>query len=583
MEEHQAPVHEGPAIVASNKKHSWSKKERLALYVAGVFALVGIGFGGFTFYNQVILNAAGEDSLGSDVVVDLPAANESPYFKVLWVSQQDVGILPTGDAAAPNSPANEFAVGWKLEQSTNPVDENAWVTVVQPDDSYNDSTTNCGSTSSDTNRVMLPIIASGLRHIGQTGTNCTSLDKSLGYANPALMQPDTDYYYRAAKRIVLTDANGTTSNNWEPQGNIVRVKTKTYPELQLNQDKNQVVLSWTGASGYGSQNGFYEFSIARTTNPADFATTVTDWRDNSNGQYESMPRVTYAIDVNRPENTDFTAGQKTITQKANLTYYYALVIQDRHEGTIYRIVSKVFPVTTGTTVSNVPIVNLSISPVSVPANKLDTIKLAASLRDTCNGYGCDLDIDNTIVFKDVAGYTLYSGMSASTTGYEKDKSIIASDDNRSITMSAIASSLSPYSWIPADIAPGSYTLTSVFTVNRNASQTITTPVQLTKVTPNLSANFKASTVKYKTDIVINIKNAYPENYSVLPTGKIIIKNLKTKKTIKEVTLADYQTSKKITLKGVKKGKYNLAVIFQADSKKGIFENQTINLPQLTVK
>jgi len=315
--------------------------------------------------------------------------------------------------------------------------------------------------------------------------------------------------------------------------------------------------------------------------------SITNWDEYREKQQNN--RGLYDIDVNRVANTDFTAGQKTITQDPNTVYYYALGIWDGNYndgGVVYRLLSDTYVASTDTTASTTPIVNLSIAPRSVPANKLDTIKLTASLKDSCieTFGGCDWEIHNITRLNNYPNGASDRGITAYSSS-NTDPSVTVSSDRRSITMSPLSSKISKNTYWNnvTDALPGSYTLGSTFVVNTDAAQTVQTPITLTKVIPSLSATYKAATVKYKSNVVINIKNAYPENYSVLPSGKIIVKNLNTKKTIKTISLSDYQTSRTITLKGVKKGKYNLAIIFQADSKKGIFEDQTINLPKLTVK
>lgn len=586
MEEQPVPVQQEPAIVASRDKHSLSKKQKIWLSVAGIIALAGIGLGSLTFYDQVILNAAGEESLGSNVIVDLPATNESPYFKILWVSQQDVGIQPSGGAANCRTTQEadgpcDLAQGWRLEQSNNPADNSSWKTIYQVDDSYHDSTTACGLTGSN-GAVSLPIIVTGLRHVDGSGTGCTTLDASLGYANPALMQPNTDYYFRAAKRIVADNTDNTATDTWEPQGPSVLVHTKTYPELSLKQDGNQLVFSWTASSGFGSGNNKYSFAIARSTNPDDFTNaSINTWDEVSKTQQNN--RGIYAIDRNRPQDADFAAGQKTITQNANTTYYYMLVAWQGYydnNGVILRPVSQVFTASTNTAKSTGTIVDFNVSPATIQANKVGDVRLKATTRDTCTNT-CDIYVDNKISLKTAAGISIIRGLSGWTWA-NNIPYVTVSDDKHSLAMSPISSTYSTYTKVD-NALPGKYTLKSEVRIANDATQTVETPITLTKVTPNISASYKASSVKYKSDVVINIKNAYPINYSVLPSGKLIVKNLNTKKTIKEITLGSTQTTQKITLKGVKKGKYNLAVLFQADSKKGIFENQTINLPLLTVK
>lgn len=585
MEEQPVTVQTEPAIVASNTKHSWSKKERIALSIAGVFALVGIGFGGFTFYNQVILNAAGEESLGSDVSVDLPPANESPYFKILRVAQQDIVIQPLGEAADCTADMSRcgFKQDWVLEQSNNPTEQNTWKIVHGQTEESNAAQARCGwrgvNGSMSKDNPMLPLLSTSILRLDHSnGEVCPELKQGpLKLTNSLLMQPGTNYYFRVSKMVRNDDGASTLMQ----YGNVVSATTTLYPQMTFSQDNNQLKFSWTASQG-GNESSVYHYGIARSTSASDFTNaSVIDWRGDDTQQVND--HTLYTLSQNDIVDSAFQAGQKTITQRANTTYYYAMVIyestffddttrtdQGMNSSIILRVLGPPVVAITNATVAKSPIVNLTVKPTSVPANKVESVVVSGSLTDTCDvvkPQTCLWNINNTMSVKRVNGTT------ASIGSFEDPQ---RTNNNKDLSINALSSLTSDQT------APGTYTLKSTITFG-NAVQTVETPVTLTKVTPNLSASYKAATVKYKSDVVITIKNAYLENYSLLPTGKIIVKNLNNKKTLKEITLSANQTSKTITLKGVKKGTYNLAVAFTADAKKGIFEDKTINLPQLIVK
>lgn len=568
MEEHQLPVHEELAIVASNKKHSWSKKEKLALYVAGVFALVGIGFGGFTFYNQVILNAAGEDSLGANVSTDLPPVNESAYFTITNIGKQDIHLTVKGDASYQNPDGTYvpylLARGWRLEQSSNPSDDDSWTTVA-------DRST-----------------GSSHGHLALLTNRETYYAKTILYPNYSLtedkiLQPSHTYYLRATQEVTTQDANGDAVTTWMPQGNIVSFTTKDDPSLLVTNKDSLVTLAWTATDAESEDIGYnYDYLLVRAkdsaslTNLAGIASSklANSYNVTQNTIYQSLTSSGSAA------SSALGAGSFTLTQPNGTTYYYAIVQKGSarygSNSSFTKIIGSSQPVSVGTNTSILGgAVNLSSS--TALTTKLNNIRATVTVNNP-----------GKLVWIPHGSVTVRTWSPKSPTGYGNDS--IITDTTQQFWDTNSPKQYEIYSYGVSNIVPGTYSLTTTLTgtdspgsATGKALETLTNPITLTKVTPGITASFKSSSVKYKSDVVINVKNAAVSGYSYLPEGRIIIKNLNTGKTLKTISLGTNTPTVKITLKGVKKGKYKLAVVYTASTKPEIFENKTINLPLLTVK
>lgn len=561
-------------VVASNKTRSWSKKEKLALSIAGMFALVGIGLGGFTFYHQVIANAAGEDSLGSDVVVDLPAANESAYFKIKWTARQDIGIETLGEArlssSSGTSSGNFIASDWRIQQTSDPTDENSWFVVA-----YNDGKGDCGGTST----LQLPTNYSMFTNAAK----CGRPDKYT-ISEDKVFQAGHDYYFRAQKRTTAQDASGQSVVSWTTQGNTVQTRTLSYPSATVTNDGNQVKLSWTGIdknSAYdvpANSDTTLRLAFVSTGKASDLSDSAKRWRaggisssdDNDGVIFKLGEEATKAI-----QNGYLTPGTLIITQPKASTRYYAFVLyKDVYENSAWKsVIQKVVSgpqVIATDTKDGGSLASVAISPLTVRADQLGTVKVTATLNAVPNQWSVDASLPLVYSLSSGKTYTqsqlgtAYKGESPYPSAYE---------------FGLTTGWLKPTT---EDIVPGTYTITTTVRNFPVVIQTIKTPITITKVPTNISATYKDATVSYKKNVVITIQNPYVANYTFVPSGKIKIVNLNTGKTLKTVDLDNKSISKKVTLKGVKKGTYKLAVVYTATTKPGIFEDKTINLPVLTI-
>jgi hypothetical protein len=563
MEEHQLPVHEEPAIVASNKKHSWSKKEKLALYVAGVFALVGIGFGGYTFYNQVILNAAGEDSLGADAGIDLPQPTTSPYFKIVSTTQQSVDIALNGEAS--NWPTTAYdgtmpAQGWRVEMTEDTTAESGWKTVVN-EQQY---------------------VGTALQSINYNyNTSTKSID------DPSLLQPGKVYYFRVMKKTALTDPNST----WEQQGPALLAQTTEYPSFTLTNSEDQVKVVWT-ATQKGQEitalQGDRElaYGIARTKNLSLLAVGSSQWTSTysvTDTSPKQLANINYLRSGNgtKNENTEVSvvAGEGIINQAKNSTYYYAPVLYkidwSSNGGggvrTIVKLLGSTKAVAAGA-VSGQLLATVNVPVTSFAWNKVpESLKVSVALNDK--------NISNTA--------DIYTYLSLEST---KNRPVNLGVINKSVTStnplkldySVTQPSGAQYQW-PA----GDYILTTdVYRgdVTPSVTQSVRTPIKLTQAVPGLGATYKSASVKKGATVSITITNPTDARGPQRPTGTVIVKNHKTGKTIKSFKLTSTTAKQTIKFKATTKGSYSIDVVYTADSASApYFQNKTINLPKLTVK
>lgn len=578
MEEQQLPVHKESVIVASNKKHSWSKKERLALYIAGVFALVGIGFGGYTFYNQVILNAAGEDSLGSDVSVDLPQPNESAYFTVKNAIEQDIFITVKGDAAMANQVNSNYqngdlAPGWRIEQTETPLDDASWKVVAQSKMTRNSEFHDqFQSTTNETDYPSHIALSSNLsdRSLYTNIPYTTLSDTEL--KDTKFLQPERTYYFRITKE---SDADGT---QWAQQGNYVQVSTKAYNDYGFSVTNTTgttaLKFAWNGSSVQQSSlpNGVSASNllIAKVKNVNDlYSHTTLD----SDQQWDSSDNASLYIpgeDIQPSwyNSEKITAGTREATQAKDTVYYYALVAANGT--TIGKVLSEPVPVSTFAATTK-PLVSATLSPATLAADKANTLSVKVNNSDTSTGtYGEDVSFSLIGENGKLAGDLCYSasyGITDPITSVNYDPSKCK------------------------NVLPGSYSLRTLFTRSQPfpvLSQTIDSAVTFTKVDPNITATYKDASINYKKDVVINLKytaNSQFYNEAAYAKGTFKIVNLNTRKTIKTFSWNTYTggIQTKITLKGVKKGTYNLAIVYNADMQQGVYQDKTINLPKLTVK
>lgn len=606
MEEQQHPVHEEPAIVASKKKHSWSKKEKLALYVAGVFALVGIGFGGYTFYNQVILNAAGEESLGSDVSIDLPPANESPYFTVKSVLEQDVNIVMKGDAMKTTEQGaqytGELAPGWRIEQTTTPLDDNSWGVVAQSFDFYDtartavfadgfDSYSTDGTSPASHVRLQSNLLDRSFKpgYLGTAGSKALNLVTLDDTSNKSVLQPGKTYYFRVSKQTTAADSTSNAPAVWTPQGNYVQVTTKTYSDqgLTIQSDNTTgIKFSWNASAEQQTSLADWNTSlgILREANVNDIYSVNTrvsdvyyigqDWEGMTNGVLRIDPANLDVSSYNPYTWGSIQSGVIETTQKKDTGYYYALVaIRNSDEQTITAVLSEPKYVSTIAATPQKPLIAVSLSPNSLSADQAKNIAVTVKNSDSSTGsYYENVSSDLT----DNNGESVGIGCGNSKFG--------VTDKTQVLTYK-----LDLYGC--SSVLPGNYIVHTHFSRYYplpSLEQTVDTPVTLTKIDPKITASYANSSVKYKKDVVITISYTPNDNYDFLSayaSGTFKIVNLNTKKTIKTFSWDTYATGgkKKITLKGVKKGKYNLAIVYTADTKQGVYQDKTINLPKLTVK
>lgn len=578
MEEQKPPVHEEPVIVASTKKHSWSKKEKIALSVAGVIALVGLGFGGFTFYNQVILNAAGEESLGADATIDLPEATTSPYFKIVSTTQQSVDLAVNGDAS--NWPATNYdgtmpAQGWRIEMTDDSLGETGWKVVIN-EQQY---------------------ISDGLKAINYNwNTSTKSAD------DPSLLQPDHTYYFRITKKTSLTDPAAT----WEQQGPSLAAQTTSYPSFGIAESGDQVKVSWTGTQNgqeIAALQGDNEltYGIARTQDVSKLIAGDEQWKQLYNptvADDKQIAALNY-LNSSNPSNIEsitggLVAGEGIINQPKSSVYYYAPVlyrisVQDSKMVTsIARVLSAPKMVATGT-VSGQLLATVDVPTKSFPWNKLpENLKVNVALSDknapASAKYYADVQIKANNKFEGVGN----------TINFGSTKETVISTSPQQKSYSVEQNSGQQYQW-----GVGDYTLVTTidrYDVTPSVEQVVETPITFTQAEPGINASFKSTTVKKGSKVSITVKNPLDPRGSQRPTGTVVIKNHRTGKTIKTFKL-NWNTAKQtITFKATTKGSYMIDVVFTADkisvydssTKKNYtwpsyFQNKTINLPKLTVK
>jgi len=563
MEEHQLPVHEEPVIVASNKKHSWSKKEKLALYVAGVFALVGIGFGGYTFYNQVILNAAGEDSLGADASIDLPQPTTSPYFKIVSTTEQSVDIALNGEAS--NWPTTAFdgampAQGWRIEMTDDTTAESGWKVVVN-EQQY---------------------VSTALKSINYN-YNVTTKSAS----DSSLLQPGKIYYFRITKKTNLTDPNST----WEQQGPALVAQTAEYPSFTLTSSGDQVKVVWTGTQKgqeLAAIQGDKELSygIARSKDPSTLVVGSSQWTATY-GTTDTAPKQLANINYMRSGNKtlgedikdNVVAGEGILNQAKNSTYYYAPVLymidwQNSGGGTrsILKLLGSPKAVAAGA-VSGQLLATVSVPVTSFAWNKVpETLKVNVALKDQ-NAASTVADIYSDVTLASTGNVPMNLGVI--------NKSVVSTKPV-SLSYTITQPSGAQYQF-PA----GDYILTTdVYRsdVTPSVMQSVQTPIKLTQATPGLSASYKSASVKKGATVSLMIANPTDPRGTKRPTGTVVIKNHKTGKTIKSFKLSATTAKQTIKFKVTTKGNYSIDVVYTADSSSvPYFQNKTIKLPTLAVK
>ena len=594
MENQHTPVHdESVIVVASNKKHSWSKKERLALSIAAVFALVGIGLGGFTFYNQVIANAAGEESLGSDVVVDLPPANESPYFTVTNVLEQDVFITMKGDAtrtttisgAQPYSYEGDMANGWRLEQTATPLDESSWKVVAQEERSrlsvfYDGFSVYSNDPKNSANHVVLSsnLIDRGRRPqymdtAGSNAFNTVTLDDTT---NPEFLQPGKTYYFRASRASYSADKDGSTVTTWSPQGNSVQVTTKQY-DLHFtvtNNNSTNIKVSWSGFEKQPSSladwsNMLHLMRVGKISDVYSTDALPEDTKWDGEGNHRLW--LESSGDFDWPNLVTFTAGTKEFTQEKDTSYYYALVAVRNNY--ITHVLGEPILVSTLNSTDK-PFISATVSPSVIPADNIKSAVLTFKNSDTSTG---EYSAGQSSSIVDKSGQRVGSGC------YNWNFDITSATQPVSYTLD-----LPDYDEGCHNIKPGDYNIVTEFSRSRPSpitKQVLYTPITLSKIDPSFTANYTDSSVKKGKNVVINLTHTPSDMLlNSWAEGTFKIMNLNTNKVVKTFSWnTNSSLKKKITLKGVKKGTYNLALVYTADTKQGIYQDKTINLPKLTVK
>jgi hypothetical protein len=542
MEEHQVPVHEEPVIVASSKKHSWSKKERLALYVTGVVALVGIGFGGYTFYDQVIANAAGESLLGDDVSVDLPQPNESPYFKVTGVGRENIAITPTGEASQQKVDRIDVQSGWRIEQSSDPANESSWIVVMD------------GTKSG----------------YGITTNDCYN---NMYWPKEQTIAPNTTYYFRATKLA-------TDTNQWVPQDPVVNVTTAANPVLTASNTNGQITFNWTNdvAEPYSCKSSAYYIARATSADNLKSASDSTiDWRQDLS--YSTSSSVVVRNISSNTTNEPLKAGTLTVAQPKNTSYFYSLLrYESRNSTPSYKSLGAEQMLTTKAS-TNVMGGTATLQNPKVAASNYSDAQVAITVS---NSAALSWNFNSTATIKTWSPKTASKFGTDCTISYSSPYRTDKTQTQRT------------YDYCQ-NLVPGTYPVSSFVSAHPQGSNdatlteaTNTVSLTLDKVAPQMQINYLGAGPKFPPtkagkNVTIAMYNNKVYGYSFLPEGQLIVKNVTTGKVLKTVTLGSNTSSINITLKKMKKGKYNLAVIYKASTNPGIFQDKTVTLPLLTVK
>lgn len=566
-----------PAVIASTK-HQLSGKQKLLLVASSVIAFVGVGFGGYSFYNNTILNAAGEASLGNGAMIELPPPTESPYFKVVATGPQFVDIRFKGDASAYHRDDYTdywLADGYRLEMTSDTTGVAGWAAVA----------------SAGNGHIRDQLAKGGIAYDSATYSDTALPLKDT--SDKRLMQPNTTYYFRITKNANPSD----TSSTWQQQGPALPAKTRDYPKTAIESSGDQVKVAWPGTAQYKYGDGQsalaygvsgvtdLSYGIARFKDPATLVSGSAAWNEVSEFGSSTSDKLILDTTFTDPDTRIFLQPSKT-------TYYYAPVFYGfqfkpkepissapHSNVTILRILGAPTMVASGTTYGQL-LADVTVPVKSVAWNELEKLSAEIKFKNTNDIYPGEAYADMTLKPTD-------SKLSASW--YEVSAGYGSLTDHG--TSFKVVGYGGPYNTMPV----GDYTLKGGLRYTLNSQgQRFEVPIKITAAASAVSAKYATTTVKKGSNVSIAITNPIPAGAYVRPTGTIVVKNHKTGKTIKSLKLSDSTTKQTVTFKATDKGKYAIDVVFTADKASDVtdnsketwppyFQNKTISLPTLTIK
>lgn len=529
------PDEQTSTTVVSEQKKTWSKKQKLLGGVGSFVALVAIGVGGFAIYSNVVSNAEGEASLGSNVTTN-EGTNESQYFRVVRTNQQQVWLAGKGEAEQDQGSNNGMlAQGWMIQRSTAPDDETSWTGVAG---GFN-----------------------GEGYYSQIGTLDKDSVESLDELNGALLAPSTTYYYRAVKRIINDDTN---QPEWQPQGDVVSATTSAYPTISPKaMSGNQVTIAWTGTktesdiigkqeSGLINLSGNLTYRIVRVDQAKNVKVAAGDIVGKLN--QDVLPRSYYD---NQTSKLQLDSGSVTIEQPVSSSYdYYMVLATSGSAGDRIVKVLNSFSYAANSEQGN--LMYDATAPASISNIDAKNQKIKLTLKD-----GVDVGPNGSL------SYSV-----SSSDGLCRADGTLNASESRSFDIPLNSSS---FGSCEPNVGNLGLTITAKTDTLSQSSQlrTMVTAAAPAKIT----VKYLDSTVKYRKSVKIAITN--PVGYhSTRALGTIRVRNLSTGKQVGSTQLVS--TYKQyITLGNVKPGKYKLSVEFTPNSASN-FTAKTIKLPLLTI-
>jgi hypothetical protein len=553
--------------IMSGSGSAFSSKQKIFGGLASLVALVAVGFGGLSVWQGTSSNAAGEESLGRDVSVNL-VATELPYFKILRASQRQVLFQPQGEAKSSDSQG--FADGWRVEKSFTPDISDSWVVAAE-----------AGGASATGDTWFVP----------DRDSVTIAQGSETNFASPSSIQPNTDYYYRIAKMVEANAIgdDGETYDRWEAQGPVMHVKTSPDPQITISKiDGVQITAAWKGGTDswgadaisdldgdpsdlYGKSNGSY-YTIFKSTVPIKKFAKVDVYQFGVSISGDSS-----VTQDQQKVDGYLKAGQTLFTQPIGSTHYYGIALNG------YALADTGVQATAGTK-EGTGISTVSISGATMLANALSTktVTIKVTTPPAQNNAWARISVlKGAVTAESQTGSSYFTGDICwkDVGGLTVNTPVTTSMSNATTATSSGAQYCYPY--------PGKYTL-GVKTNSMFGTQTNVFPITLSKLDSRITASYADSTIKYGKAAKVRVALPLTTFYG-RPAGTIKLKNLNTGKILKTIsTTSSSSTPQVFTLSGIKPGKYRLAVIYTAgrqyspDAGSVTFNSKTINLPVLKV-
>ncbi len=562
-----------PVVIGSTNKKGFSRKQKVFGGLAAFIALVGIGFGGLSIWQGLTSNAADEATLGNDAAIAIPP--ESPYFKITAYDQQNVKLAAQGEAARLNdtTPTPLLAEGWRIERSTNPTDAASWEVAL--DSSVNaftaeSNTTNQPAGAYDRKSVVLDPTQPQCEYCADASIY-GRIDRDNG-PNLNNLQPETSYYYRAAKNI--TDETGASS--WQPQGPEIKVSTLAYPKVvkaaPIAGDSNHVTIAWTDSnpSDQGLRSETYgTYAILATKTAAE---GMSSGFDPTYFQRINVLPHSYLTPIENSGGELLKGGEVTVPQPEGTTYYYTLVKLAVGVTTRVATISTPVAVTTAAQTSDNMVSAKYFWPTGSPA-KLTWVEnhaKKANISITQNMVG-QVKLWRVDVYN------------ANRNNYLCGSTSIPANTDPTFVVSAYC----PTNWETGVVKP----IVKVYaetTSKRQVVQELRMPdLTITKVATPLTASYAKNPVDannrtHRASATIKLRSGATPS-SVCVQGTVRVKNLATGSIIgsKAVTVCPGSTYNSITVSNLKPGKVRLAVLYTSGAT-GLFVDKTITLTTLTV-